>query len=181
MLHFLCLIILLVTCLIHLLQGCHLPLGSSNNTCPNSMCGMLLWGRTCSKAFFDSHCLEMCIFLPNLAKLRVTFLESHLHLLLIISISLLEMLYLNKLQTCISYAEPLVWCCLHVRWLLLIEGTAWYRDTAELLQNWFIALLIAANLFFSWHTLAGMTQRKWTEIPDPGDLFALSCDSVLHY
>lgn len=91
--------------------------------------------------------------------------------------SLLEILCLNKPQTHISYAEPRVQCCVNVMQLILFEGAARYRDSVELLQNWFKNFLIAANLNFSWHTVACMTQRYWTEIPDPGDLFALSCDS----
>lgn len=141
--------------LIHLLQGYDFSLCSSNDTSLSSVCekaDLLLCRRIYSKAFFGSHCLKMCIFLLNLAKLSVTFLQSHLRLLLIIL--LLEILDLNRLRTCMSYAEPLVQCCSNVTWLLLSEGTTRYRGTAQLFQNWFIA----ANLNFPQPTLAGMTQ-----------------------
>lgn len=159
--------------LIHLLQGYDISLRSSNDTSLSSMCEKvdLLCRRIYSKAFFGSHCLKICVFLLNLAKLSVSFLQSPLHLLLIISTSLLETLYLNKLQTCMSYAELWVQCCSNVTQLLLSEGTAQYRDTAELFHNWFRA----ANLNFPHSTLAGMTQGNKLKYQIQV-IFAWSCD-----
>lgn len=124
------------------------------------MCGkakLLLWGRICSKAILCSHSLEMS-FSSQIWQ-RATFLESHLHLLLVISMSLLEILCLSKPQTAICYAEPWVQCCVNVMQLILTEGAARYRDSIELLQNWLKTFLIAANLNFPWHTVACVTQR----------------------
>lgn len=93
------LIILVVDCLMGLLQGCDLPVSSSTNTCQSCMCGkanLMLRKGISSKAFLGGHCLEMCVFLLNLMKLRETLLKSHLHLSVFISISLLYILYSNN-------------------------------------------------------------------------------------